>query len=141
MNEETETKTRKKNGAHTNSCTTVQLAKRNIHVSCCLFSHHQNNNQTKNYKRFALLWTSYCLIVETRCKVFLCKIAIVSKIKRKNGAHTHVRTTVQLMNAIFTSVVVYSRTTQSLPQQKAQVVCYASCSCTIVEVNRVIIIF
>ena len=30
--------------------------------------------------------------------------------KKKNGAHTHVLTTVQLPDEIFTSVVVYSRT-------------------------------
>ena len=30
--------------------------------------------------------------------------------KKKNGAHTHVGTTVQLDEQIFTSVVVYSRT-------------------------------
>ena len=43
--------------------------------------------------------------------VFLLdKIIII--FRKKNGAHTHVRTTVQLKSAIFTSVVVYSRTSQ-----------------------------
>ena len=32
-------KKKKKNGAHTHVCTTVQLGEHNIHVSCCLFSH------------------------------------------------------------------------------------------------------
>ena len=38
MSEKAETK-KKKNGAHTHVCTTVQLDERNIHVGCCLFSH------------------------------------------------------------------------------------------------------
>ena len=32
-------KKKKKNGAHTHVCTTVQLGEHNIHVGCCLFSH------------------------------------------------------------------------------------------------------
>ena len=44
----------KKNGAHTNSCTTVQLDERNIHVGCCLFSHNIMENQTiLNYEIMA----------------------------------------------------------------------------------------
>ena len=45
MSEKAETKTRKKNGAHTNSRTTVQLDERNIHVGCCLFSHTPKLNK------------------------------------------------------------------------------------------------
>ena len=48
MNEKVETQRKKKNGAHTNSCTTVQLGERNIHVGCCLFSH---DNQQKNHSK------------------------------------------------------------------------------------------
>ena len=51
MNEKAETKNKKKNGAHTNSCTTVQLEERNIHVGCCLFSHNPKTNITKNNNR------------------------------------------------------------------------------------------
>ena len=38
-------KNKKKNGAHTNSRTTVQLDERNIHVGCCLFSHTPKLNK------------------------------------------------------------------------------------------------
>ena len=41
----------------------------------------------------------------------------VLKEEKKNGAHTHARTTVQLESAIFTSVVVYSRTSRTKHQQ------------------------
>ena len=40
-------KRKEKNGAHTNSCTTVRLGERNIHVGCCLFSHNYRNSKTK----------------------------------------------------------------------------------------------
>ena len=45
----------------------------------------------------------------------------IEKKKKKNGAHTHVRTTVQLGVLIFTSVVVYSRTTNTKIQQNTYV--------------------
>ena len=53
MNEKSERKTRKKNGAHTHVRTTVQFDEHNIHVGCCLFSHnraHKNNNDPKSYE-------------------------------------------------------------------------------------------
>ena len=46
--------------------------------------------------------------------------------KKKNGAHTHVRTTVQLESAIFTSVVVYSRTIETKKLNSLKVVCKAA---------------
>ena len=52
MSEKAETINKKKNGAHTNSCTTVQLDERNIHVGCCLFSHNKNKcKQNKKKQR------------------------------------------------------------------------------------------
>ena len=44
-------KKRKKNGAHTNSCTTVRLDERNIHVGCCLFSHIHLKKINKKKKK------------------------------------------------------------------------------------------
>ena len=86
MNEKAETKTRKKNGAHTNSCTTVQLDKHNIHVGCCLFSHKKRDTINFNTKSS----TALLLIVSHQ------RVSLMTK-EKKNGAHTHVRTTVQLV--------------------------------------------
>ena len=48
-------KKRKKNGAHTHVRTTVQLGEHNIHVSCCLFSHDQNNKYQSIYESDVML--------------------------------------------------------------------------------------
>ena len=80
-------KKRKKNGAHTNSCTTVQLGEHNIHVGCCLFSHNKRNSPKTITKNALLLWRAFVIV--------LASCSVISK-RKKNGAHTHVRTTVQL---------------------------------------------
>ena len=54
--------------------------------------------------------------------------------KKKNGAHTHVRTTVQLNERIFTSVVVYSRTKKSnTKKNKSQLFAQLNCGLRVLE--------
>ena len=109
MNEETETKTRKKNGAHTNSCTTVQLDEHNIHVGCCLFSHNPViTTKKKNKMRSSLVGTHLC---------FGGSFDLIYNETKKKKKTEHTRIVAQLCssrNAIFTSVVVYSRTNKTI---------------------------
>ena len=74
---------KKKNGAHTHVRTTVQLDEHNIHVGCCLFSHHQPTNDTNNH------YGSIKAVIMKDClRRKFCK-------EKKNGAHTNSCTTVQ----------------------------------------------
>ena len=81
MNEETKTKTRKKNGAHTNSCTTVQLDERNIHVGCCLFSHNKQKITTSKYY-MGVEMLSYNNVVREARYLFWRK-----NVKKKRSTH------------------------------------------------------
>ena len=96
-------KNKKKNGAHTNSCTTVQIEEHNIHVGCCLFSHITHNKHHSNN-----MW-----IVVNVCIFEWCFSCYKCGDTKKEKKTEHTRMYAQLcssMSAIFTSVVVYSRT-------------------------------
>ena len=69
---------KKKNGAHTNSRTTVQLDERNIHVGCCLFSHKKSRNTKKKTKCDIGCFQSHIVLIGVSIDVF-------SRVK-KNGA-------------------------------------------------------
>ena len=106
MSEETETKTRKKT-EHTRMYAQLCSSVNTIFTSVVVYSRTSPTtlytNKTKRFDCSASLVE--CISVQQR---------FFNEKREKNGAHTHVRTTVQLKNAIFTSVVVYSRTSPKL---------------------------
>ena len=93
----------------THACTpSFALSLLNIHVGCCLFSHEKHNKKKKIKSVVqALLVFLWCCLHVTFQKRFaqLCNTK-----EKKCGAHTHVHHLSQLSSPIFTSVVVYSRT-------------------------------
>ena len=70
-------KNKKKNGAHTHVCTTVQLSERNIHVGCCLFSHKNECKQNKKNKEMFMFAT-----------LFMFCLRSVNYFKEKKTEHT-----------------------------------------------------
>ena len=86
--------------------TTVQLDEHNIHVGCCLFSHnHKFTNQQKQQVLSKV--DTVVRFVESQC------VNLLDKEEKKTK---HTRMYAQLCsstNVIFTSVVVYSRTTRT----------------------------
>ena len=79
----------------------------NIHVGCCLFSHKfTKTTQGKHTVGLThLLYLSVDIVLQ--CDYF--QLAQLCNTK-KNGAHTHAHHLSHSLFSIFTSVVVYSRT-------------------------------
>ena len=98
----------------THACTpSFATFHRNIHVGCCLFSH--NNLPTKTKLKSTILpprfVTKFCFLLAT---ILFYSTNLIKRAKRKkNAEHTHMYTIFHYyFFSIFTSVVVYSRTTQ-----------------------------
>ena len=86
----------------------------NIHVGCCLFSHNDIQNTTYKYQwcdESPSLLSSNFLLLQ-----FLSHLHSCATQRKKCGAHTHVHQLSLIFFSIFTSVVVYSRTTQKSRQ-------------------------
>ena len=101
---------RKKNAEHTHMYTiffaTFLL---NIHVGCCLFSHHSNHKHKKKEQGVCGCSPSFLF---TCCGEYIFVQRIYKRAQRKKMRSTHACTpSFATFFSIFTSVVVYSRTT------------------------------
>ena len=106
----------KKCGAHTHAHYLSQLSS-SIFTSVVVYSRTSNKQLEPTQTRVVLLIARVLCVGRVR---FMTNDLI--KTKKKCGAHTHVHHLSQLSSPIFTSVVVYSRTSNSILSSITKVV-------------------
>ena len=101
---------RKKCGAHTHAHHLSQFASLDIHVGCCLFSH---NKSIMISDTNVLFGTAHCNLTTLCQQLYYYNLHSCAKQKKMRSTHACTPSFAPFLS-IFTSVVVYSRTTKTI---------------------------
>ena len=111
-------------------CSSSQYSRRLLSILA-----QQTSHQIRT-KQCCLLTTLNANNTRVRQQVFTTNLIRAKRKKKKYGAHTHVHHLSCTLFSIFTSVVVYSRTSQSSTNKKSKtgsLRCLTTCLCLIIN--------